>query len=741
MALEFKPSIPSLSSMAGYGANAVDLLKQASDSMNSGLDSIINTVRDTADADATRAMMMAYDKNNPMSINDIMPYIASAFPNARASTLEKLNTTDRILLNEQADKDNLLASKLLMAPYQAKINAAVAATDVAGTKRANEAATQVTDALGRPIRTDAYTLGDVDPLLNSASQRAVEAANVRKLAADMQKEALEFNRTNAIKNAAYLTAKYTPAPMWGTAQGNQANLNTAQTFVAQYNAQHPESPLTEADAPIIATMAKTFQEDFKASGQDPLQLLTPDYNKVATLSVDPITGQMVTSSTLYNAAQSPLAQQSLAAQQEAIAQQQEAQERVQQRAIEDRAFRSLVQQVGQTGSQFLITNEGRKQYNDLNPKQRKVVDLLMKERALQQEIAQAQQEQQKLTSAPYGYVDRQALDKATERVMSLAQQQKQLQAQIASAKQAEEESNQVDVGRQLLQNAGFSKQDQAALGSWLGAERQNLILRSSNSYKAMKAAVDPSGLADRAPEFMDAVYQVREAVLGLDFGDIHPLIKLTDRDGNALTPEAASNADLRDYAISLDKKYADMDGDSNLSWKEPDEILEKIQQIATKVKASLGSYKNLNISKKQYDALVNNLAVTIADAAIHRNQLPGSAIYKWDFDPEVADQLAGSALAVINNKDALFVEMQRRQMIQDKNAQALLNAAEAVQADQQALYNADLHLQNVEQNAKLQGLGDSILSGPQAALYLLTKDAAINRNEALKALDTYNQGR
>lgn len=741
MALEFKPSIPSLNSMAGYGANAADLLKQASDSMNSGLDSIINTVRDTADADATRAMMMAYDKNNPMSINDIMPYIASAFPNARASTLEKLNTTDRILLNEQADKDNLLASKLLMAPYQAKINAAVAAADVAGTRRANAAATQVTDALGNPIRTDAYTLGNVDPLLNSASQRAVEAANVRKLAADMQKEALEFNRNNAIESIAYLTAKSTPSTMWGTAQGNQANLNNAQTITAQYIAQHSGSGITEADIPKILARSEAIQQGFAASGQDPLQLLTPNYNKLAISSMDPSTGQMITNSMTYDPAQSPLVQQFLAAQQEANTQQQEAQEKAQQKAREDKAFRSLVQQVGQTGSQFLITNEGRKQYNDLNPKQRKVVDLLMKEWSLQQKIVQAQQEQQKLTSAPYGYVNRQALDKATERVMSLAQQQKQLQAQIASARQAEEEASQVDVGQQLLQNAGYSKQDQAAFGSWLAEEQQTQRLRSSKAYNAMKAAADPNGLSEKTPEFMDAVYQIREAVLGLDFGDIRPLIKLTDRDGNPLTPEATSNADLRDYAISLNKKYADMDGDSNLSWKEPDEILEKLQQIATKVKNSLGSYKNLNISKKQYDDLVNNLAVVIADAAIRRNHLPGSVIDRWDYDPAIADKLAESALAVATNSDPLLMEMQRRQITQDKNAQTFFDAAKQVVADKSTAYSSNLQLQNLEQIAKLQGLGDSILLGVQGAMYNQAKEAAINRNMASEAYNTYLQGR
>lgn len=741
MALEFKPSVPSISSMAGYGSNAVDLFKQASNGMNSGLDSIINVIRDTDDANAMRAMMAAYDENNPMSVNEAMPYIASTFRNARANTLEKLATVDRALLNEQLNKDNLYLAKRIMDQYQADINKAVANADVAGTKRANAAAIQATDANGNPIRTDAYTLGNVDPLLNSASQRAIQGAQVRKLEADARKEALEFNRNNGIDAIAYQTAKNTPATMWGTALGNQYNLNTAQAALAQYVAQNQGSGITEADIPAILAKTKAIQEGFAASGQDPLQLMTEDFNRLNVVNVDPTTGQITTNSMLYDPSQSAQARQFLASQQEATAQQQAAEQQAQQRARENRAFLSLVQQVGQGGSQALTTNEGRQQYNELNTNQRKVVDLMMQEQSLQQEIVQAQQEQQRLASAPYGYVDRQALDKASERVMSLAQQQKDLQTRIANAQTKLQEVNQVDEGQQLIQNAGFSKQDQAAFSSWLGAERQAHILRSSKAYNAMKAAVDPQGLAENTPEYMDAVFQATEAMLGLETGDLHPLIKLTDRDGKPFTPEEISNADYRDYAISLDKKYSDMDGDSNLSWKEPDEILEKLQQVATKVKSSLGSYKNLNISKKQYDDIVKNLAVVIVDASMRRNHLPGSLVYRWDYDPAIADQLAEGALAFINNNDPLLKEMYRTQIVQDKNAQTLFNAGKQVEANKAAAYANDLYLRNLEQNAKLVGLGDAALQGVGAAIFGQTRQAGIDQNVLQDAYNLYRQGR
>lgn len=663
MALEFKPSIPSLNSMAGYGANAVNLLKQASDSMNSGLDSIINTVRDTADADATRAMMMAYDKNNPMSINDIMPYIASAFPNARASTLEKLNTTDRILLNEQANKDNLFVSKRLMDPYQAEINAAVAAADVAGTKRANEAAIQVTDALGRPIRTDAYTLGEVDPLLNSASQRALQAARTQAVRQKAREELDTKNFNNYVASSSQNIAMHIPPSLYGTPQGAQMAMDLA----IQAASKAGDIPNKSALVSSITDSAIKQMQWLQSQGIDTALFGTPadtfsyqtwdEYGNAKTITVDP----RYADSSLNRAA----AEYKRAAEKKVIPA-----ERGQQilQAIQDTVdsvATNLAEGKVKEAQYALDTINGTSVYSD---EQKALVNDQWKLYQLDQEIAaatQAPSQQKELapstvamvmaglgpTYNPLRSLAGTTMAPQNTQLQSMRADREKLAQTIKKRQEAMKQKQSVDRFDEIIASNDYSPQAQAELTQYVN----NAVADASNGNAAILSAVgsmlDKDGVEVGNSSLVPNIVAAMTLKNGKVPDDMGTLATITGSDGKPLNKEQSSTLEGREVAELIGKEIINMRGNRQLTTAELNEIQQDFNRVKRQIADTMQASNNFGGNAIDAQAIAASMAYQIIKAGIERNSGLAALYDDYDYRSDDANATLQATLNILSGKD------------------------------------------------------------------------------------------
>lgn len=167
MALEWTDRADSISS----SLDPIDAFKAASDSISSGFGGLSRTAFNIADQALARARNRALTSETTDEFDQNMAYVLGATGGA---SNEALNNLARNLVLDRATVDaaHLLASKRAVDEEQNAVNAAFANGDATALRNSNTRLANARDAKGRAIRSDAFDLKSIDPLLTASMNRA-----------------------------------------------------------------------------------------------------------------------------------------------------------------------------------------------------------------------------------------------------------------------------------------------------------------------------------------------------------------------------------------------------------------------------------------------------------------------------------------------------------------------------------------------------------------------------------------
>lgn len=197
--LEWKNVSSQLGDYSNAGAVAIDATQYAGTAIKDAMTELAKLYQDKKQSDALQYLSAMRDPNNPLEFNKYIDQAIGASTGVGSEFLQYLGGDYRNLQGALLDAENLRIQKEAGKEAQNAVDRALADANIAGVKRANAAL----EALN--LRTDARTYGDVDPLLNSASQRAVQgarAAQVRAQTAQLERAQLLQDIQYAVNRAA-----------------------------------------------------------------------------------------------------------------------------------------------------------------------------------------------------------------------------------------------------------------------------------------------------------------------------------------------------------------------------------------------------------------------------------------------------------------------------------------------------------------------------------------------------------
>lgn len=178
MALEWTDRADSISS----SLDPIDAFKAASDNISSGFGGLSRTAFNIADQALARARNRALMSENTDEFDQNMAYVLGATGGASNEALSNL-ARNLALDRATVDAADLLRAKRAVDERQNAVNLAAANGNVAELRTANRLLANATDAKGRAIRSDAFDLKGIDPLLTASMNRAqiAEALKGQKL--------------------------------------------------------------------------------------------------------------------------------------------------------------------------------------------------------------------------------------------------------------------------------------------------------------------------------------------------------------------------------------------------------------------------------------------------------------------------------------------------------------------------------------------------------------------------------
>lgn len=286
MALEWTDRADSISS----SLDPIDAFKAASDNISSGFGGLSRTAFNIADQALARARNRALASETTDEFDQNMAYVLGATGGA---SNEALNNLARNVAIDRATVDaaDLLRAKRAVDEKQNAVNVAAANGDVAALRSSNRLLANATDAKGRAIRSDAFDLKSVDPILNASSNRAQIA------------EALRGQR---LRNADLLLQKrirdvigyyMTDPEMQSLIAG--ANLLTPQgqskltSLIQGQLASVPESALSYYEKALIIEEVLKGQIAKAQAGFNPITVSEEPYGVVRVPTYDRDTGDFV----------------------------------------------------------------------------------------------------------------------------------------------------------------------------------------------------------------------------------------------------------------------------------------------------------------------------------------------------------------------------------------------------------------------------------------------------------------
>lgn len=149
----------------------IDAFKAASDSISSGFGGLSKTAFNIADQALARARNRALMSENTDEFDQNMAYVLGATGGASNEALSNL-ARNVALDRATVDAADLLRAKRAVDEKQNAVNAAYANGDVAALRSSNTLLANARDAKGRVIRSDAFDLKSIDPLLTASMNRA-----------------------------------------------------------------------------------------------------------------------------------------------------------------------------------------------------------------------------------------------------------------------------------------------------------------------------------------------------------------------------------------------------------------------------------------------------------------------------------------------------------------------------------------------------------------------------------------
>ena len=197
--LEWKDVSSQLGDYSNAGAVAIDATQYAGTAIKDAMTALAKLYQDKKQSDALQYLSSVRDPNKPNEFNKYIDQVIGASTGVGSEFLQYLGGDYRNLQGALLDAENLRIQKEAGKEAQNAVDRALADANIAGIKRANAAL----EALN--LRTDARTYGDVDPLLNSAAQRAVQgarAAQVRAQTAQLERAQLLQDIQYAVNRAA-----------------------------------------------------------------------------------------------------------------------------------------------------------------------------------------------------------------------------------------------------------------------------------------------------------------------------------------------------------------------------------------------------------------------------------------------------------------------------------------------------------------------------------------------------------
>lgn len=156
----------------------IDAFKAASDSISSGFGGLSRTAFNIADQALARARNRALASENTDEFDQNMAYVLGATGGASNEALSNL-ARNVALDRATVDAADLLRAKRAVDEEQNAVNAAFANGDVAALRSSNTRLANARDTRGRAIRSDAFDLKSVDPLLTASMNRAQIAEALR----------------------------------------------------------------------------------------------------------------------------------------------------------------------------------------------------------------------------------------------------------------------------------------------------------------------------------------------------------------------------------------------------------------------------------------------------------------------------------------------------------------------------------------------------------------------------------
>ena len=259
--LEWKNVSSQLGDYSNAGAVAIDATQYAGTALKDAMLGLAKLYQDKKQSDALQYLSSVRDPNNPTQFTKYIDQTIGASTGVGTDFLKYLGDDYRNLQGVLLDAENLRIQKEAGKEAQNAVDRALADANIAGLKKANAAL----EALN--LRSDARTYGDVDPLLNNASQRAVQGARAAQIRAKLAEQERAQLMQDMRYPAAIMFLNYAGDVSSDTPEGKATWANIHKALIPQI-AQRPG--VTETMAYNIAMQAQKDAEAMRASGFRPV---------------------------------------------------------------------------------------------------------------------------------------------------------------------------------------------------------------------------------------------------------------------------------------------------------------------------------------------------------------------------------------------------------------------------------------------------------------------------------------
>lgn len=595
--IEWKPVEGSYGSFADAGSNALKAGALGVANILSAFQTGADLARRIDTNNLMRNLALAYDPKNLQSYNDALKLGAATYSSVDPETWQLLNGTYRTQQNAQLNAENLLLNQMAAAPYQNEVNKAIANGEINKAIAANNALSRLNGTDGKPIRSDAIVFGNVDPLRNSAAQRAKWAADAQATRAKMQKEQEEQYATDYVTGGTdFVLSRIDPATL-ADPTGQKVVWDLINTFDKQVpqDARGKTAGSKYAIFDRVNALGSTLAQrgintSLGNTGDNPFTYRT--YNT--------LTGDYVTNSYTIDPSQSYIAQRIAESQKQAEEQavqretaikqfEKEQAKAEQERVLRDANYRTLSKEISTKGGQALNSQENKDLLKTLSPEQQQLITLEIQQQAkqalLDKQIREAKQERADIATLsmpstsginyPNILITAGAFGSSsllTNEIKELQRQKEELDRQIRANQDAQVTNQAVDEVNRLIAARGYDPKSVQALSNASAVQNREAVNYQSDAIKAIGDRLDRDG---RQVGVRNRTYGLIEAMSlreGYDTAYFRDRNSLKKSDGTTFKDEELIRASPTEVANAIVQMFTTPDKEVQLSDNEINRI-------------------------------------------------------------------------------------------------------------------------------------------------------------------------